>query len=53
MEAGQAAKQAEQQAAYTNQRRRRGENRESILRRRSELIECSFERCYETGDRRR
>jgi hypothetical protein len=52
MEAGQAGKQAEQQAAYTNRRRRRGENGESILRR-SELIECSFVRCYETGDRRR
>jgi hypothetical protein len=53
MGTGQAGKQAEQQAAYTNQRRRRGENGESILRRRSELIECSFVRCYETGDRRR
>jgi hypothetical protein len=53
MGAGQAGKQAEQQAVYANRRGRRGENGKSLLRRRGELVERSFAHYYETGGRRR
>jgi hypothetical protein len=37
---------AEQQAVYQNRRRVRGEYGKSLLRRRGEWIERSFEHCY-------
>ena len=37
---------AEQQAVYQNRRRVRGEYSKSLLRRRGEWIERSFEHCY-------
>jgi hypothetical protein len=46
-------KHAEQQAVYANRRRLRGEYGKSLLRRRGELVERSFARCYETGGMRR
>src|ERR1019366_4822332 len=43
----------EQQAAYQNRRRVRGDYGKSLLRRRGELVERSFAHCYETGGMRR
>jgi transposase len=43
----------EQQAVYANRRRVRGDYGKSLLRRRGELVERSFEHCYETGGMRR
>ena len=42
-------KRAEQQAVYQNRRRVQGEYGKSLLRRRGELVERSFEHCYDTG----
>src|ERR1700741_4943015 len=36
----------EQRAGYQNRRRVRGEDGKSLMRRRGELIECSFAHCY-------
>jgi transposase len=44
---------AEQQAVYQNRRRVRGEYSKSLLQRRGEWIERSFEHCYERGGMRR
>jgi len=46
-------KEAEQQAVYQNRRRVQGEYGKSLLRRRGELLECSFAHCYDTGGMRR
>jgi hypothetical protein len=43
----------EQQAVYQNRRRVEGDYGKSLLRRRSELVECSFAHCYETVGLRR
>jgi transposase len=48
-----AGKADEQQAAYENRRRVRGNYGKRLLKRRSELVERSFAHCYETGGLRR
>jgi hypothetical protein len=49
MGAGQAGKQAKQQAVYANRRGGRGENGKSLLRRRGELVERSFAHLLRDG----
>ena len=45
-------KQAEPRAVYAHRRRVRGSYGKTLLRRRGEMVERSFVRCYETGGMR-